>query len=70
MGQSDVGLYFRKRCVMDLREQGIKLIDTSPEIEKILELVSRMWRARVKGKKDIAEIEALWKLIDEKRKLK
>ena len=55
---------------MDIKEQGIKLIDTSPEIEKILELVSRMWRARVKGKKDIAEIEALWKLIDEKRKQK
>ena len=51
---------------MDLKEQGIKLIDTSPEIEKILELVRRIWRTRVKGKKDIAEIEALWKLIDER----
>jgi len=45
------------------------MIDQSEEIEKILELV-RHWRTRVKGKKDIAEIEALWKLIDEKRKLK
>ena len=51
---------------MDLKEQGIKLIDTSPEIEKILELVRRIWRTRVKGKKDLAEIEALWKLIDER----
>jgi hypothetical protein len=40
------------------------MIDRSPEIEKILELVRRIWRSRVKGKKDIAEIEALWKLID------
>jgi len=46
------------------------MIDRSPGIEKILELVRRIWRARVKGKKDIAEIQALWKLIDEKRKLK
>ncbi len=52
---------------MDLREQGIKLIDTSPEIEKILELVRRIWRTRVKGKKDIAEIEALWKIIDKRK---
>jgi len=42
------------------------MIDRSPEIEKILELVRQIWRSRVKGKKDIAEIEALWKLIDEK----
>ena len=46
------------------------MIDQSEEIEKILELVRQMWRTRVKGKKDIVEIEALWKLIDEKRKLK
>jgi len=46
------------------------MIDQSEEIEKILELVRRIWRSRVKGKKDIAEIQALWKLIDEKRKLK
>ena len=42
------------------------MIDQSEEIEKILELVRRIWRTRVKGKKNIAEIEALWKLIDER----
>jgi len=42
------------------------MIDQSEEIEKILELVRQIWRTRVKGKKDIAEIEALWKLIDER----
>ena len=42
------------------------MIDQSVEIEKILELVRRMWRTRVKNKKHIAEIEALWKKIDGK----
>lgn len=42
------------------------MIDQSEEIEKILELVRQIWRTTVKGKKDITEIEALWKLIDER----
>jgi hypothetical protein len=37
-----------------------------PEIEKILELVRHIWRTRVKNKKDIAEIEKLWRIIDKK----
>lgn len=43
------------------------MIDQSEEIEKILELVRRIWRTRVKGKKDIAEIEALWEIIDKRK---